>query len=140
MRAPIPIAITALTTAALAMSWPAGASQRAPAPVWEPGNHFTATLHQRAGLWRLHPASGQDLAVTVPAACGDAPAIPQGVWLLVHRDDGLALAAPSSVLLPDGHAGEIAVRDCGGEGDALHLPEPLLELLAEHTGAVHVAD
>lgn len=140
MRALTPIAIATLAAAALAMSLPAGASQITPAPSWEPGNHYTATLHQRAGLWRLHPASGQDLAVTVPAACGDAPAIPEGVWLLVHRNDGLALAAPSAVLLPDGHAGEIAVRDCGDEGDALHLPEPLLELLAEHTGAIHVAD
>ena len=140
MRALTSIAITALATAALGLALPAAASQLAPAPVWEPGNHFTATLHQRAGLWRLHPASGQDLAVTVPADCGDAPAIPEGVWLLVHRSDGLALAAPSAVLLPDGHAGEVAVRDCGDDGDTLHLPEPLLELLAEHTGAIHVAD
>jgi len=136
MRASIAIVVS-LALAATALT--ASASQTA-APVWEAGSHFTATLHQRSNLWRLHPADGQDLAVTVPPGCGDAPAIPEGVWLLVHRGDGLVLQAPSSVPLPDGHEGAVEVRGCGGGDDALHLPAQLLDLLAEHTGAIHVAD
>lgn len=141
MRAPLLLPAMIAVAAALGSVLPRPAPASPPdAPAWEAGSHFTATLHQRSGLWRLHPADGHDLAVTVPAACGDLPAIPQGVWLLVHRADGLALAAPSTVALPAGHLGEVALRGCGQQGDALHLPAPLMELLAEHTGAIHVAD
>ncbi|HET6604599.1 MAG TPA: hypothetical protein VFG21_10375 [Xanthomonadaceae bacterium] len=135
--------IAAIALLAAAVSAPAGANVAQPEPVYEPGSHYTATLHLRSGQWQLQPLDGQDLTVSVPEECAPSAGIPAGVWLLVQRGDGeLALRAPSTTALPAGHAGEVALRDCASapDGTSLRAPAQLIEWLAATTGAVYVDD
>lgn len=133
------LALAALSTAATA-------SIPAPAPVYSEGSQYTAVLQQGAGHWRLTPAYGQDLLIHADEAdCGsDNPALPKGLWMLVRESDGsAALLAPSFTALPDGHPERVALRDCDAANEpglALNLPRPLLDWIAQSSGAVLLTD
>jgi hypothetical protein len=133
------LALATLSTGALA-------SIPSPSPVYSEGGQYTAVLQQGAGHWRLTPVHGQDLLIHADEAdCGsDNPALPSGLWMLVRESDGsAALLAPSVTALPAGHPERVALRDCEAvdePGLALNLPRPLLEWIAQSSGAVLLTD
>lgn len=133
--------ITLAATATTAL-----ASIPASTPVYSEGSQYTAVLEQGVGHWRLTPAHGQDLLIHADEAdCGsDNPALPSGLWMLVRESDGsAALLAPSVTVLPAGHPERVALRDCEAmdqPGLALNLPRPLLEWIAQSSGAVLLTD
>lgn len=131
--------------AAVAAAMPSKPAAPRAEPVYIEGGQYTARLSQSNRHWRLMPVDGQDLVVTNPDIyCrADAP-VPGGLWVLA-RDPagGVELRAPSDTVLPDGHAGHIALLPCGAEvaqGEALHAPQALIDWLAAHNGAVWIGD
>ena len=108
-------------------------------PVFNASSQYTAVYDQAHGQWRILPVTGQDLAIAT-GECATGTAIPKGVWLVTRDDAGrVQLLAPSTTPLPAGAADTIAVRACDApEADALVLPQPLIDLLANESGAVLV--
>jgi hypothetical protein len=122
------------------------AADRSVPPLYSEGGEYTAVLQQSSGDWRLTPTHGQDLWIRADeAACGGAnPVLPNGVWLLTHAaGGGIALLAPSVTALPPGHPETVPLHDCEAPaepGPALRLPRPLLEWIAQSSGAVLLTD
>jgi hypothetical protein len=113
-------------------------------PVYIEGGQYSARLDQATRTWRLMPMDGQDMVVSNPDIyCrSDAPA-PRGIWVIVHGEHGqLELHAPSDTVLPPGHSGRIALRDCAepvlADQATLRIPSGLVEWLSVHSGAVFI--
>ena len=134
-----------LSALGLALPAPAPAVERpADESMFVEGARYDAVLHRQAHRWRLMPANGADVKLKVADTCqaGDAP--PRGLWLLTRDAAGPVLLAPSATPLPPGHPGQVKLLACGeplpAGGPAMTLPRPLLDWLAEHSGAIHVTD
>lgn len=108
-------------------------------PVFNASSQYTATYDQAHGQWRILPVSGQDLAIGI-GDCATGNTIPSGIWLVSRDDAGrVQLVAPSTTTLPAGASDTVAVRACdAAEADALVVPQPLIDLLANESGAVLV--
>ena len=106
------------------------------------GGQYTARLDQSESRWTLLPLEGTDFEVK--ATCESRTSIPSGLWLISRNSAGEPeLVAPSSTRLPNAHSGHVRLVTCenaGFDGQTLALPEPFLELLASHSGAIHVED
>ena len=72
--------------------------------------------------------------------CATGAMIPAGVWLLVHDAQGRPeLLAPSVTALPPGMSDRVALRSCDrASGRELAVPQALLDLLDDRTGAIYV--
>ena len=137
---------TTLLTAALLSSGLAAAPARASLvdpnePVYVPGGQYTATLDQTQNVWRFLPMNGQDLLIDA-GTCSTGAMAPAGVWLLLRDASGRPeLVAPSATHLPAGSPHRIALRACDqASGRELAVPQAVLDLLADNTGAVYVGD
>jgi hypothetical protein len=133
--------LVGLLTATVAHAAPPPAAIEDAGPVFNAGSQYTAVYHQARSQWQILPATGQDLAIDT-GACATGAVRPKGVWLVTRDDAGrVLLVAPSTTELPEGAADTIAVRACDqAEGDALLLPQPLIDLLASDAGAVLIDD
>lgn len=134
-----------LAALAPALPLPANAVGHPPdESMFVPGARYDAVFHRLANRWRLLPAAGADVKLKVAEHCGGGDTPPPGLWLLTRDAAGPVLVAPSSTPLPEGHPGRVHLLDCGAApsagGPALHLPRPLLDWLAEHSGSIHVTD
>lgn len=141
----VPTRLALLAALALALPLPANATDRpADESMFVAGARYDAVLHRLANRWRLLPATGADVKLKVAGDCGAGEAPPPGLWLLTRDAAGPVLVAPSATPLPEGHPGRVHLLGCGeapaGPDPALHLPRPLLEWLAEHSGSIHVTD
>jgi hypothetical protein len=144
MRAPAKALLSTLLTAALlpsgllAATLPAADAAEA---VFVPGGQYTATLDQTQNVWRFLPMNGQDVVVDA-GRCSTGAMAPVGVWLLqLDREGRPELVAPSVTKLPPGASDHIALRACDqARGRELAVPQTVLDLLAENTGAVYVGD
>jgi hypothetical protein len=139
------LALPGALALALALPMPATATDRpADESIFVAGARYDAVLHRLDNRWRLLPATGADVKLKVAAGCGAGEAPPRGLWLLTRDAAGPVLVAPSATPLPDGHPGRVQLLGCGeastGDHPALHLPRPLLDWLAEHSGPIHVTD
>jgi hypothetical protein len=128
------------------------AAQAAPAAepaadeaIFVEGARYDAVFYRQAERWRLLPAHGDDVRLRESGRCraGDVP--PRGLWLLTLDGRGRpTLVAPSATPLPPGHPGRVRLVDCGqplpGDEPALAVPAALSAWLAEHSGAIYVAD
>ena len=105
------------------------------------GSQYTAELNQTTGHWRLMPANGQDVVIDT-GSCTTGAMHPNGLWLLVRDAEGRPeLLAPSSTPLPAGTSERIAIRSCEqARGNALAVPQVVIDLLAADTGAVLLDD
>ena len=108
-------------------------------PVFNASSQYTAVYDQAQGQWRILPVTGQDLVIAT-GDCATGNTLPTGVWLVSRDDAGrVQLVAPSTTTLPAGALDTVAVRACDApEADALVLPQPLIDLLANESGAVLV--
>lgn len=108
-------------------------------PVYAPGSQYTASLDQTHNQWRLQPLSGQDLVIDT-GTCATGAMIPAGVWLLVRDAQGRPeLLAPSVTVLPPGLSDRVELRSCErASGRQLAVPQALLDLLDDRTGAIYV--
>lgn len=129
---------------ALLISAAAGAAGPAPfhgAPdsMYDPGSQYTASLDQTHNRWLLQPANGEDLVIDT-GTCATGTMIPAGVWLVVRDVAGRPeLLAPSVTPLPPGAAERVALRSCGkASGRELAVPQTVLDLLGERSGAIYV--
>ena len=134
---------TTLLTAALL---PGGLAAATPgfdpaAPVYVPGGQYTASYDQTRNVWRFLPMNGQDVVIDA-GRCSTGAMAPVGVWLLQRDRQGRpVLVAPSTTRLPAGVADQIALRACDqARGRELAVPQTVLDLLAENTGAVYVGN
>lgn len=132
---------TLALAAALAMTSAAAQSAPADAPYYSAGSQYTASLDRTSGHWRLQPASGQDIEINT-GLCPTGTTVPAGLWLLVRDANGRPeLLAPSTTALPAGRSEHIALRNCEQVGEQqLAIPQTLLDLLANNTGAILVHD
>ena len=137
---------TTLLTVALLPSGLAAAPARASLvdpnePVYVPGGQYTATLDQTQNVWRFLPMNGQDLLIDA-GTCSTGAMAPAGVWLLLLDNRGRPeLVAPSNTRLPAGSPDRIALRACDqASGRELAVPQAVLDLLADNTGAIYVGD
>ena len=107
--------------------------------VYIPGGQYTATLDQTQNVWRFLPINGQDVVIDA-GSCATGAMAPTGVWLLqLDRYGRPELVAPSATRLPAGAPDHIALRACDqARGRELAVPQTVLDLLAENTGAVYV--
>jgi hypothetical protein len=107
--------------------------------VYVAGGQYTATLDQTQNVWRFLPLNGQDVQIDA-GACRTGAMAPVGVWLLqLDRDGRPELVAPSTTRLPAGSPDHIALRACDqANGRELAVPQTVLDLLAENTGAIYV--
>src|SRR3990167_5433738 len=138
------LAAAALSVSAMLISAAAGAAGPAPfhgAPDsrYAPGSQYTASLDQTHNQWRLQPASGDDLIIDT-GTCATGTMVPSGVWLVGGDPQGRAeLLAPSVTRLPHGVPDRVALRSCGkATGRELAVPETVLDLLSERSGAIYV--
>jgi hypothetical protein len=131
--------ISLLISAAAAGATRASALHDAADPFYVPGNQYTASLDQTHNQWRLQPLSGQDLVIDT-GTCATGAMVPAGVWLLVHDAQGRPeLLAPSVTPLPPGMPDRVALRSCErASGSELAVPQALLDLLDDRTGAIYV--
>jgi hypothetical protein len=135
---------TTLALTAMLISTAASASRSTPShdaaePAYFPGSQYTASLDQTHNRWRLQPVTGQDLVIDT-GTCATGAMVPPGVWLLVHDAQGRPeLLAPSVTALPPGAPDRVALRSCERAiGRDLAVPQALLDLLDERTGAIYV--
>ncbi|OGT60332.1 MAG: hypothetical protein A3E01_16025 [Gammaproteobacteria bacterium RIFCSPHIGHO2_12_FULL_63_22] len=138
------LAAAALSVSAMLISAAAGAAGPAPfhgAPdsMYDPGSQYTASLDQTHNQWRLQPASGDDLIIDT-GTCATGTMVPSGVWLVVRDPQGRPeLLAPSVTRLPHGVPDRVALRSCGkATGRELAVPQTVLDLLSERSGAIYV--
>lgn len=138
------LASSATLIAAMLISAVAGAVGPAPfhAPpdsMYDPGSQYTASLDQTHNQWHLQPASGDDLLIDT-GTCATGTMVPAGVWLVVRDAQGRPeLLAPSVTPLPRGATERVALRSCGkATGSELAVPQTVLDLLAERSGAIYV--
>ena len=126
---------------------PAAAALIPPADdaVFVEGARYSAVLDARAGAWRLLPADGPERRLRVAERCLNDTRPPPGLGLL-SRDErgGAVLVAVSSTPLPAGHAGRVALADCGPHAplpgtDAIPVPPGLMAWLQQHSGSIYVA-
>ena len=124
----------------------AGAGATGPAPfhgapdsMYDPGSQYTASLDQTHNQWRLQPANGDDLVIDT-GTCATGTMVPSGVWLVVRDPQGRPeLLAPSVTRLPRGMPDRVALRSCGkATGGELAVPQTVLDLLSERSGAIYV--
>lgn len=134
----------AIAIAAMLISATAGAAGPAPfhgAPdsMYDAGSQYTASLDQTHNQWRLQPASGDDLVIDT-GTCATGTMVPSGVWLVVRDPQGRPeLLAPSVTRLPHGVPDRVALRSCGkATGRELAVPQTVLDLLSERSGAIYV--
>jgi hypothetical protein len=141
MRALTKALLTTLLTAMLLPSGLSAATLPAAEAVFVPGGQFTATYDQTQNVWRFLPMNGQDVIVDA-GDCATGAMAPAGVWLLqVDRQGRPELVAPSVTPLPAGASDHIALRACDqAQGRELAVPQTVLDLLSENTGAVYVAN
>ena len=130
--------------AAFLISATAGATGPAPfhgAPdsMYDPGSQYTASLDQTHNQWHLQPASGDDLLIDT-GTCATGTMVPAGVWLVVRDAKGRPeLLAPSVTPLRRGESERVALRSCGkASGRELAVPQTVLDLLTERSGAIYV--
>ena len=111
----------------------------APDSMYDPGSQYTASLDQTHNQWRLQPASGDDLLIDT-GTCATGTMVPAGVWLVVRDPQGRPeLLAPSVTPLPRGVSERVTLRSCGkATGRELAVPQTVLDLLAERSGAIYV--
>ena len=134
--------LTALALATALASISANAQSPADnAPYYNAGSQYTASLDRTSGHWRLQPSSGQDIEINT-GLCPTGTTVPVGLWLLVRDANGRPeLLAPSTTLLPAGHSERLALRNCDEAGEQqLAVPQTLLDLLVNSTGAILVQD
>lgn len=143
MKRLMTLALSALLTLPLAAVALVPAADDA---VFVEGARYNAVLDARAGTWRLLPADGPERRLRVADRCRHADAVPPpGLWLLSRDEHGRAeLVAVSSTPLPPGHAGRIAVVDCGPhaplpDAGAIAVPPGLRAWLQQHSGTIYVA-
>ena len=109
--------------------------------VFVAGGQYSAVLEQSNGSWRLLPIDAEDREVS--SSCAQQVYLPNGVWLLNRDRHGNAeLVAPSGTALPPGHRDHVKLVACeaaGAQPTALRAPSTLIDWLAEHTGAILVA-
>ena len=115
-------------------------------PVYVASSQYTAILEPSLQRWTLAPQVGSDLQIRSVTPCAHQTVPAKGLWL-IGRDanGGLELVAPSATLLPEGHSGRIALRSCETATavngvKSYGVPDQVLELLADNTGAVLVDD
>ena len=145
--APHPATVATLIGAMLASSAVGAAvSAAGPAPLhaapdsmYDPGSQYTASLDQTRNQWHLQPASGDDLLIYT-GTCATGTMVPTGVWLVVRDPQGRPeLLAPSVTPLPRGATERVSLRSCGkASGRELAVPQTVLDLLAERSGAIYV--
>jgi hypothetical protein len=116
-------------------------------PVYSSGNQYTASLSAAQQLWRITPLDGNDAEYRAELPCPHSTTPAKGLWLLGRDAEGRAeLVAVSATLLPEGHSGRVALRDCDdpalndAQQPAFGVPAPVLAVLVEHSGAVLVDD
>ena len=133
------LALTAMLISTAANASPATPLHEAADPVYSPGGQYTASLDQTHNQWRLQPLTGQDLVIDT-GTCATGAMIPAGLWLLVHDAQGRPeLLAPSVTALPPGMPDRVALRSCDrANGRELAVPQALLDLLDDRTGAIYV--
>lgn len=141
--APNPATVAILIGAMLASS-AVGAAGPAPLhgppdSMYDPGSQYTASLDQTLNQWHLQPASGDDLLIDT-GTCATGAMAPTGVWLVVRDAQGRPeLLAPSVTPLPRGATERVSLRSCGkASGRELAVPQTVLDLLAERSGAIYV--
>ncbi|MBC7656461.1 MAG: hypothetical protein H7147_04715 [Frankiaceae bacterium] len=110
-----------------------------PDSMYDPGSQYTASLDQTLNQWHLQPASGDDLLIDT-GTCATGAMVPTGVWLVVRDAQGRPeLLAPSVTPLPRGATERVSLRSCGkASGRELAVPQTVLDLLAERSGAIYV--
>jgi hypothetical protein len=110
-------------------------------PWYSAGSQYTASLDRTSGHWRLQPTAGQDIEIKT-GLCPTGTTVPAGLWLLVRDASGRPeLLAPSNTVLPTGRPDRLPLRACDQAGDSqLAVPQTLLDLLAQNTGAILVHD
>ena len=110
-----------------------------PDSMYDPGSQYTASLDQTLNQWHLQPASGDDLLIDT-GTCATGTMVPTGVWLVVRDAQGRPeLLAPSVTPLPRGATERVSLRSCGkASGRELAVPQTVLDLLAERSGAIYV--
>jgi hypothetical protein len=113
--------------------------------VFVEGARYDAVLRRQDQRWRLLPDQGRDLTLRVADTCHAGTPPPRGLWLLTSGRDGQpTLLAPSATPLPPGHPGEVVLVPCGqplpAGMPAMAVPETLVRWLADHSGAIYVAD
>ena len=137
------LARTAFAIGAVLISAAAGAEPAllhgVPDSMYDPGSQYTASLDQTHNLWRLQPANGDDLLIDT-GTCATGTMLPTGVWLVVRDTQGRPeLLAPSVTRLPRGGSDRVPLRGCGrATGRELAVPQTVLDLLAERSGAIYV--
>jgi len=133
--------LSLILASALTPAIAAAQSLDADAPQYDAGSQYTAELNQSTGHWHLLPANGQDVVIDT-GTCGTGAVHPKGLWLLVRDAQGQPeLLAPSTTPLPAGSPDHIAIQSCDkATGNALAVPQPLIDLLAADTGAVLLDD
>lgn len=136
--------MTALLSLALVSPAAPAASPAADEAIFVEGARYDAVLNRGANAWRLLPASGGELRLSVADHCRTGLNPPRGLWLLTRDAQGRPeLVAPSATPLPAGHSGHIRLVDCGqplaaGEA-ALALPPGLIAWLQQNSGSIYVA-
>lgn len=133
------LALSAMLISAAASATSPSPLHAAPESVYVPGGQYTASLDQTHNQWRLQPVTGQDLVIDT-GTCATGAMVPSGVWLLVRDVRGRPeLLAPSVTALPPGVPDRVALRSCDrANGRDLAVPQAILDLLGERTGAVYV--
>lgn len=133
--------ISFLLAAALTPAVAGAQTAELDSPKYVAGSQYTAELNQTTGQWRLLPANGQDVVIDT-GTCATGAVHPKGLWLLVRDANGQPeLLAPSTTPLPAGSPERIAIRSCDqATGNALAVPQPVIDLLAADTGAVLLDD
>ena len=133
--------LSLLLAAALTPAVAGAQTTESDAPQYIAGSQYTAELNQTTGHWRLLPANGQDVVIDT-GTCVTGAVHPNGLWLLVRDAQGRPeLLAPSSTPLPAGSPERIAIRSCDqAKGNALAVPQVVIDLLAADTGAVMLDD
>lgn len=116
-------------------------------PVYAEAGQYTASLSARTQSWRLSPLVGQAIDVRPGELCPHTAVPPKGMWIVGRDDSGQPqLVAPSATLLPEGHAGQVALRACDdpelrdSRVAAYGVPRQVLQWLADQSGAVLVND
>src|SRR4249920_2088887 len=133
--------LSLLLAAALTPAVAGAQTEETDAPQYTAGSQYTAELNQTNGHWRLMPANGQDVVIDT-GTCTTGATHPNGLWLLVRDTEGRPeLLAPSTTPLPAGSPERIAIRSCSqATGNALAVPQVVIDLLAADTGAVLLDD
>lgn len=137
------VLLAAALAATLATGGVAAAEPVADEAVFIEGALYSAVLSASQRSWRLLPADGPELRLSVAPDCQGGQAPPRGLWLLTRDAQGQpGLVAPSSTELPAGHPGHVRLVDCRQplttEVPALPLPAGLLEWLDQHSGVIYV--